>query len=49
MGGDGLKAKFQVSAKKNIFFQKYFCKFMAAKQKRGVNPSPLITHHRPFN
>jgi hypothetical protein len=44
MGGDGLEAKFQVSAKKNIFLSKIFLYIFDSQPKKGVQP---ITCHHP--
>jgi hypothetical protein len=44
MGGDGLKGKFQVSAKKNIFLSKIFLYIFGSQPKKGVQP---ITCHHP--
>lgn len=44
MGGDGLKAKFQVSAKKNIFLSKIFLYIFGSQAKKGGQP---ITPHHP--
>jgi hypothetical protein len=45
MGGDGLEAKFQVSAKKNIFLSKIFLYIFGSQPKKGVQP---ITPHHPI-